>query len=306
MIKRPMKAPTDPVQDEELDKLTYPLVGSPKLDGFRCMTVKGLALTSSMKTFSNNFICDEFAKHSEWSGLDGEIIVGPPNSPDAFHNTSGPVRRFDGEPDFRFYVFDDFKFPHLTYEDRWLERICSSGFGPNKERLIVLEQTVLHNPDDVLEYERVMLEAGYEGAMIRSLSGKYKEGRCTFREMNIFKRKPFVECEAVIIGFEEALENQNEQELNELGLSKRSHNRENMVPKGTLGAFILKSPLWEKPFRAAPGKGFTAADRQQMWNLRQGLLGYPATVKYQKYGSRERPRMPNVIKLRPLWDLSEE
>ena len=304
MIKRPMKAPTDPVQDEELDKLTYPLVGSPKLDGFRCTVVNGSPLTSSMKSFMNRFICEEFSCYGELTGLDGEILVGSPNSPDAFHNTSGPVRRFDGEPDFRFYVFDDFTHKERSYEDRWLLRSSLNRYG--NPRVVVLEQRLLRCPDEVLRYEKEMLEIGYEGAMIRSLSSQYKEGRCTFREMNIFKRKPFVECEAVIIGFEEALENQNEQEVNELGLSKRSHNRENMVPKGTLGAFILKSPLWKKPFRSAPGKGFTAADRQQMWNLRQGLLGYPATIKYQKYGSREKPRMSNVIKLRPLWDLSEE
>jgi DNA ligase-1 len=290
------------VQDEDLDKLVYPLVASPKLDGFRCTVVNGSPLTSSMKPFMNRFICEEFANYPWLSGLDGEIIVGPPNTPDAFHNTSGPVRRFDGEPDFKFYVFDNFSNKSLTYDERWLLKNHLYSWS----RVVVLPQSLLKNPDDVKEYERIMLESGYEGAMIRSLNGRYKEGRCTFKEMNIFKRKPFVECEAVIIGFEEALENQNEQEVNELGLSKRSHKQENMIPKGTLGAFILRSPLWEHSFSAAPGKGFTAADRLQIWTVRQSLLGRPATVKYQKYGSRERPRMPSVIKLRPLWDLSEE
>lgn len=299
MIKRPQKAPTDPVQDEDLNKLVYPLVGSPKLDGFRCTVINGSPMTSSMKPFMNHFICEEFGNYPWLSGLDGEIIVGPPNSPDAFHNTSGPVRRFDGEPDFKFYVFDNFRYKHLPYEERWLLSQPPTDLG----RIVVLPQTLLKNPDDVREYEKSVLEEGFEGVMLRSLNSKYKEGRCTFKEMNIFKRKPFVECEAVIIGFEEALENQNEQEINELGLSKRSHNRENMIPKGTLGAFILKSPLWEKSFRAAPGKGFNADTKLLIWLQRDNYIGLPATIKYQLYGSRERPRMPSVIKLRPLWDL---
>lgn len=298
-IRRPQKAPTDPITDEELNKLIYPLVGSPKLDGFRCTVINGCPTTSSMKPFQNRFICEEFSNYPWLSGLDGEIIVGSPTSPDVFHNTSGPVRRFDGEPDFKFYVFDDFSNKDSSYEERWLLKNDIFDWS----RIVVLEQCLLKCPDDVLAYEKEILSLGYEGVMIRSLSERYKEGRCTFRDMNIFKRKPFVECEAVIIGFEEAMENQNEQEVNELGLSKRSHKKENLIPKGTLGAFILKSPLWEKSFSAAPGRGFTADTKLLIWLQRDNYIGLSATVKYQLYGSRERPRMPSVIKLRPLWDL---
>jgi len=292
-----MKAPLEIISDQQLEQLTYPMIGSPKLDGFRC-TVADQPYTSSMKPFANHFVRKELC-HPDYAGLDGEIIVGDPKDPDVFHNTSGPVRRFEGRPDFRFYVFDSTANKNLAYYDRWLNAM-PEDFG----RLIVLEQRILKNPDDVLAYEQEMLETGFEGAMIRSLTGKYKEGRCTFREMNIFKRKPFVDIEAVIMGFEEAMENCNEQVISELGLSKRSHNKENMYPKGTLGSFILWAPPWKKVFRAAAGKGFTDVIKQAIWNNRNQYLGEFVTVKYQKYGSRDAPRLPSVIKLRPSWDVS--
>lgn len=303
MICRPIKAPTEPIQDEQLNRLLYPVVGSPKLDGFRCLVGHNGPLTSTMKPFLNRFVQQELSVKGLY-GLDGEIIVGPPNSPDAFHNTSGPVRRFDGEPDFKLYVFDSFVYHNQPYYDRWLDNPEKFHSFKDNPRIIVLEQRVLYSPKEVLEYEQLMLAEGYEGAMIRDITGRYKEGRCTFNELNIFKRKPFVDAEAVIVGFTEAMLNLNEAYVDERGLSKRSSAKDGKVPKGTLGSFILKSPLWGKAFSAAPGKNFDERQRQRMWDLREHLLNTTVTFKYQKHGSRERPRIPSVIKLRPNWDLT--
>ena len=296
-MKRPMKAPIDPVEDKDLNKLIYPIVGSPKLDGFRCMIVDKVPLTSRMKIWPNPYVREMLSK-AKFNGLDGELLIGDPKDPNAFWNTSGALRRHYGEPDFRFYVFDNFIKGEKPYNERWI-----SSKKVKDSRIIVLEQKLLRTPEEVIAYEKKMLAQGYEGAMIRSLDGRYKQGRCTFNEMNIFKRKPFVECEAVIIGFEESMLNMNVKFTDERGLSKRSSHKENMVPKGTLGAFILKSPIWEKEFRARAGEGFNQEMKQKIWDNRFDYINQMATVKYQKYGSREAPRQPSVIKIRPLWDL---
>jgi DNA ligase-1 len=299
-INRPMKAPTDPITDSELKTLHYPVVGSPKLDGFRCI-IDGVPLTSSMKPFTNRFVAEELKK-PVYNSLDGEIIVGSPfkenEEDDVFYRTSGPVRRFDGKPDFTFYVFDSWKDGHLTYQKRWIQ---APKLKDN--RIVVLEQRLLHNSDEVISFEQEMVGLGYEGAMIRSLDGKYKEGRCTLKEMNIFKRKPFEECEAEIIGVEEQMANLNEAVIDSRGLSKRSSHQANLVPKGTLGKFILQSHSFNKSFKAAPGKGFDAKKRQEIWDNKEAYIGQIVTVKYQKYGSIDAPRQPNVIKIRPSWDL---
>lgn len=291
-ISRPMKAPSDPITDDQLQYLRYPIVGSPKLDGWRC-TVSDVPKTSSMKDWPNLFIRQELSDSMYW-GLDGEILVGAPNDPKAFFNTDGPVKSRGGEPDFRFYVFDRINAPNWSYKDRWLD-------DPPKQdgRIVVLEQRLLRTPEEVLQYERDMIAQGYEGAMIRSLTGFYKQGRCSYREMNVFKRKPFAEVEGVIVGFIESMENLNEQKMNETGHMRRSHHQANMRPKGTLGSFVIKCDKWPgRELTVAPGEGYDMSWRQDVWNHRESYLGKVATIKYQLYGSRDAPRIPSVTQIR--------
>jgi len=307
-IRRVMKAPTDPILDSELKTLLFPLVGSPKLDGFRCIVGDDGGLTSSMKPFSNRFVA-ETLRNPIYHGFDGEIVVGKPykenEEDDVFHRTSGPIRRFDGEPDFTLFAFDLWKMGDLSYKDRWLDSyhsLYSERISPNT-RLVVLEQRLLHTSDEVISFEQEMVDKGYEGAMIRSLNGRYKEGRCTLREMNIFKRKPFEECDAEIIGLEEQMANLNEKITDSRGLSHRSSHQANRHPKGTLGMFVLQSVRWNKPSKASAGRGFNDKQKQEIWDNRESFIGKIATIKYQKYGSIEAPRMPKVIRIRDSWDL---
>jgi DNA ligase-1 len=244
-----------------------------------------------MKNISNLF-AKKVLTVPAFENLDGELIVGDPRDPDAFHNTSGPLRKYSGEPDFKFYMFDCFEDPEEPYVKRWAEAISRSH-----DRLIILEQVVLHYPEEVFAYEETKLNEGYEGIMVRLPYAPYKYGRCTYNEMNMFKRKPFVITSATIIGFNEAMMNANEQTTNELGLSKRASNMENLIPKDTLGSFILTSSLWAKPFNARLGKGFTAEDNQAVWDARNEYMERNVLIKYQKHGSKDAPRIPSVINM---------
>ncbi|MFM7851045.1 MAG: hypothetical protein ACKO96_03815, partial [Flammeovirgaceae bacterium] len=62
-----------------------------------------------------------------------------------------------------------------------------------------------------------MLERGYEGVMIRGLHGPYKQGRATLKQGWLMKLKEFDDDEAVIIGYEEKMKNNNAAQVNELG-----------------------------------------------------------------------------------------
>ena len=75
--------------------------------------------------------------------------------------------------------------------------------------------------------------------MMRDPVGRYKLGRGTFKEGLIYKLKRFADDEAVIIGFKEQMTNNNILEKDELGYAKRSIFKENMIPAGTLGNFIV-------------------------------------------------------------------
>ena len=53
---------------------------------------------------------------------------------------------------------------------------------------------------------------GFEGAMVRSLDGRYKNGRSTLREGLLLKVKPWKDSEAEILEVYEMMRNENEEE----------------------------------------------------------------------------------------------
>lgn len=306
MIKRPMKAPSVSISDKELQELHYPVFCSPKLDGIRAMCTGTQILTSSLKPVTNKYI-QRIMSDSKYAGLDGELIVGLPynESPedDVFNRTTGAVRRFEGEPNFKLWAFDNFCNKTHSYKQRWLDDIDRNPYSSFVEKV---EQKQCLTPGQVLQYEKDCLEKGYEGIMIRSMYSPYKEGRCTFREESIFKRKLVEDDEAIIVGFEEQMENLNEKTTNELGLSTRSSSKDNLRSKGTLGAFILRSSLWEGTFNCGTIKGGTIAMRQTIWDNPNAYMGKIVTYKYQKYGSIDKPRQPIVKGFRDENDMSIE
>jgi DNA ligase-1 len=169
--------------------------------------------------------------------------------------------------------------------------------------IVVVEQTPIQNFEELLLFEKMVVNKGYEGAMIRSFDGVYKEGRTTLREQNIFKRKPVSDAEALVVGFNEQMKNNNEKTLNELGKNVRSSHKENKTPAGTLGSFILKCDLWDEPFHC--GSGMTDGLKQDIWDHKDEYMGLTVVFKYQAYGSREAPRQPIFKGFRDQDDMVE-
>ncbi len=302
MIK-PMKAPTKPITDDEIKSLLIsgPLIGSPKLDGFRgfvCPETNTL-LSNSRKPYPNKHVQSVMSDKC-YAGLDGEFIIGDPNDPMVFNNTSGPLRRHSGEPAFTFYIFDSMLDPEMPYDKR-LASLEAYAYLPYIE---VLDSIKLYTFEDVLTYEEQMLHAGYEGIMLRDPNGVYKFGRTTLRERNIFKRKPFDDAEAVIIAANEMMENCNEAFTDEMGRTKRSTCQNNLMGKNTLGSFDLKCDLWDNVFNCGTMMNVTQERRKEMWERRNELIGKTITFKYQRYGSIDAPRIPVFMRFRDDWDMS--
>ncbi len=289
MIKKPQKALSESITNEQLAVVIKQhgyVLGSPKLDGYRCLTQNG-AFTSSMKKITNLHTQD-ILTDCMYNGLDGELIVGKPNIPEAFNNTTGPIRRMLGNPDFMFYVFDRHDLSDTMYSSR-LDTLDSFSEIPHVH---IVKQTKLYSVDEVVAYELKCVNGGFEGAMIRTSTGKYKAGRCTLREQNIFKRKPTEDDECTIIGFEEQMMNLNKSKKNEMGNMVRSSHKGNKVGKGTLGKFLVESPKWENPFAIGTGKGLTNELRQKIWDNQSYYMKQTITYKFQLYGSIDAPRQP--------------
>jgi DNA ligase 1 len=280
--------------EAELDKLKFPLYASPKLDGIRCSIVNGAALTRTLKAIPNRTVSEQLSIDG-LSGLDGELIVGPPNAHDVYRTTVSGIMSRDGAPEYTYHVFDIH-----NLEGGWQTRYDAlydavSGVG----RIQVLPHTLIFGHDELVDYEQRMLRDGYEGVILRHPDAPYKFGRSTMREGYLMKLKRFMDAEAEVIGVIEELHNGNEAQTNELGRTKRSSHKENKTGKGRMGALLVRDLNIGVEFQI--GTGFTDADKEWWWSgSRTGLI---VKYKYFPVGVKDLPRHPVYLGLRDSSDL---
>jgi len=287
--------------------LRFPLFGSAKLDGVRCLVVEGKAVSRTLKPLPNRHVQEKFARFADClEGMDGELIVGDPTAPDVYRTTVSAVMSEDGAPDFSFYVFDQFATDH-AYSDRLQLVHELTAAWPGWVR--ALDQAWLDNKQQVEDLEERLLSQGYEGVILRDPYGRYKQGRSTVREGILLKLKRLQDAEAEIIGFEERLHNGNAATLDERGYTKRSSHRENKIGTDSLGAFVVRgvdgSPFDGIEFCIGIGKAgsLTDADRTKLWQQRDALLGKVVKFAFFPVGVKERPRHPAFLGFRDRIDM---
>lgn len=304
---KPMLAAS--VSTEDLAKLSYPKIVQIKYDGIRAVLNNGRTQTRSGKLVPNESIQKFFADLSQYHpeasayGLDGEILVGEPNSPNICMKTTSGVMSKSGDPDFTFYAFDLVNLAGHLYTARrqilqiLIERLPASF----KNRIKLVSEFEANTPDEVLDYYGQFIGHGLEGAILRDPTATYKYGRSTLKQQKLLKIKDFRDAEALVVGFEELHRNHNEATTNSLGYTTRSSHKGNLEAAGTLGALIVKAPEWNAPFRI--GTGFDAAYRQQIWNTRHLYKGRLVKFKYLAAGIKDLPRHPVFISFRDPTDL---
>lgn len=270
----------------------YPILGSLKLDGIRCLIHGGKPVSRTLKLIPNLFV-QEILSDPSLEGLDGELIVGDMNDPKGFNKTTSGIMSRDGEPDFTFHVFDTLYHGSLPYTERY-KRIPEQIEG--RERIKILDLKELFTEEDLLDYEGRAVLNGYEGVCLRDPNGPYKFGRSTEKEGYLLKMKRFEDDEAVIIGFEEALSNQNKAMFNIYGNIERSSHKENMIPKNTLGKIIVRSFNFTEEFGI--GSGFDDAQRKHIWENKELYLHTIVKYKFQPHGVKDRPRLPIFLGFR--------
>ena len=290
MTFQPMLSAT--VTDAGLDKLKYPVLVSPKLDGIRAVKRDGLVLSRKLKPIRNRFVQECLRALPD--GFDGELIVGPPNAADVFKRTTEGVMSADGEPDFRYYVFDvlwngeakekAFSYRHHVLSD-WVSDVGQ------ETRAVLVEHRVAASPDEVRSLEERCVTEGYEGIMIRSTAGPYKFGRSTLKEGYLLKLKRWEDAEYEVYDFIEQMRNENELEEDERGYAKRSKAKTGLVGAAKVGAVLVRSVL-PSGHIAEVGSGFTDEQRIDMWQNREAYIGRVMTVKYQGFTPDGKLRFP--------------
>lgn len=282
----------------ELQKIRFPVMVSPKLDGIRCLVHNGVGYSRSLKPIPNAFVQSVF-KSGLYDGLDGELIVGPANAPDVYRVTNSGVMSKDGEPDFTFHVFDRWELHGQGFSSRLDSIGANVGIYPAHHQLELVPQTPVRDMFGLLAFETTQLELGYEGIMGRSLTGTYKFGRSTVKDGILWKLKRFTDSEFKVVGFEERMHNANEAFTDELGRTKRSSHQENKVGRGDLGAIVLDHPAGT----FTCGTGFDDALRSEIWANRDRYLGQWAKVKHFEIGAKDKPRFPVFLGWRDERDL---
>ena len=274
----------------DLDNIKFPVMASPKLDGVRVIVHDGVVYSRNFKRIPNDHVQALFGR-KECEGFDGELIVGDVTSDTVFQATTSGVMTGAGKPDVTLHAFDFIgSMSHFKFRYEVLV-----GLANKLKHVQVVPHVLINNLEELNAYEEECVAQGYEGIMIRDPKGKYKHGRSTTKEGGLLKIKRFEDDEAVVIGVEELMTNNNEQELDNLGHKVRSSKKEGMVPAGKLGALIVKHKTFGE-FKI--GSGFTEDARIELWRERDELKGRLAKFKYQPSGVKDKPRFPVFLGFR--------
>jgi DNA ligase-1 len=268
---------------DNLELLRFPVIASAKLDGIRCVIDNGVAISRNGKPIRNKYIQQIIG------GLDGELIVGPPNGDGVFNRTTSGVMSADGEPDFTFWIFDDYNMAMTSFERRVLS--LQDRKLEATPRLTLLPQVTINSLSELNAFEKQILEAGYEGVMLRRPDGPYKQGRSTLNEQILLRLKRFRDGEAIVIDIEEGKINDNEIAMSPLGYAKRSTHQANMRRANRVGTLICSDIATGERLRVSPGR-MTAEQRNRYWVFPALIIDKQIKYKCFDYGAIDTPRFP--------------
>ena len=297
---------TKPVLAVDFDqaKLTYPILALPKIDGVRGLHLYGQPnLTGrSLKPFGNKLVPLVFPN---LEGIDGELTYGPTTAPDLCRTTTSVVNTHDDDRAHSL-VLNAFDYitpdtVHLGYLARYkaLQQLLLTNYNTNV-RLVPYK--VINSLEELLIYESTVLQQGYEGVILRSPDGLYKNGRTTVREGTYLRIKRFVQEDAVVLSLVEAMENTNEATTNALGNTERSTHQGNLVPKGMIGSLICCDVKSGQKITVSPG-ALTHDQRTYYWNNQHELVGQTISYKFFDHGIKDKPRFPSYVSIRIPEDL---
>ncbi len=284
----------------------FPYYASPKIDGLRALVKDGTVYSKTMKPLPCKKLHELFG---HLHGADSEITVGPCSKQhpedDVFDRSRGQIMQINGDADFQIWIFDRWDVPHLPAFERLKYEFNWHGQHELNARVNFVVHEIIKTKEELDAYLKCCMDQGFEGAMIRTMNGRYKYGQSTEKEGFLLKLKPLNTSDALIIGYEEQYTNTNEATIDELGHTKRSSSKAGKVPKGTFGAFIARDVTTGVEFRVGNGLGLTQAKRDEFWANRENLVGRYLTYSYQEIGTKNAPRLPQFLHFRDATDISE-
>ncbi len=298
-----MLYPNEAVKAEDVK---YPQLISTKMDGLRCIITDGKVLSRTFKPIQNLSLVKRLQPLVEFAKKNDLLIDGELYSPDIpFNALSGEIRRIDSEApaSIKFHAFDCLDPKQLNMEagDRYAV-LCKfvSDFmktNENANKLItVVQQDIVYNAEEVMATYETYLERGFEGAILKSPTSKYKFGRVTVKSGDGYKLKPYMSFDAVIIGIEEATvaREGSEKKLDAFGHSKTSAKLEDRIPCGKAASFIV---MFEG-FECRPTLPKTDEEKIYIFEHQSEFIGRPIEFGGMRVGSKDRVRHPKYLRMR--------
>lgn len=302
MSFKPLKA-----CDWDETKVKFPLLAQPKIDGVRGLHPKDFMVARTLNRHANKFVSTSPKyNNSSLRGIDSELTLGDDiTRGDLCRITSSALSTIEGEPNIFINAFDicDPCVADVPYQKRY-DMLQQHVYNMNRagfNHIKIVESHLCKNLDEFLELEERWLDLGIEGGILRALDGRYKHGRSTVREQYSMRVKRFVDEEAIIVGFTEAMENLNEATVDALGYTKRSSHQANKVGKGMVGNIIMHNDEMGD-FEVGPGN-LTHEERVIMWVARYNYIGKIGKFKHFPRGRKVGYRFPTFISLRDPNDM---
>ena len=314
---KPMRA-----SDWVEEKLRFPVVAQPKIDGVRSCNFSGRLYARTLKQHRNKFTTTFFSR-AELNGFDGEMAAQANNHPDLCRLTTSALSTIEGQPYIEWWLFDyataeTIFLPYHVRMSLLTDKLKSLNTKieilPQLTRIHIVPSVQVSCLEELNYYEELWLQQGYEGVIVRDPLGYYKQGYSTVREGGMLRIKRFFDAEAIVEKIVEGNMNTNQAQINELGQTSRSTHQENMIPNGQVGSMIcrlvkdLKSAdgkilvSKETPIEVSPGK-MSHEDRAYYFKNQDKIIG--SIIKFQFFpkGIKDKPRFPTFQSFRSKEDL---
>lgn len=247
-------------------KVKFPCILQPKLDGHRCL-IKIIANNVRMYTRTGKPIktmphIEAALKHLPDMVLDGELY----NADLSFEELTGYIKRKNLKPGYtkiQYWIYD------IIYDADQITRLeyINSLVYFNAHPVYKLRFDIAHTKSQLQAYRDLYIARGFEGAMLRNMYAKYKEGR----SFDLLKLKDMQDAEYTILDIIE-------------GRGKM---------KGC-AIFVCDTP--SGPFTVKM-KG-TLKSLEEYLNNKVAYIGKRLTVQFQELSTKGIPRFPVGLRVR--------
>ena len=313
-IKTCMKGPNEVVPFDH-PAIRYPQLASTKMDGFRLINLCGEHLLSpALKPFPNMGMTRHLESFLNFCRHNRIVTDGEFWSPTLTFQQLQSIVRSQHAPipdDLKYHVFDMMTEHEWDndFEGEFLNRYLNysqtlQGF----ENVVPVEQWQVNSAAEAETFFNGQLENGQEGMILRQPQARYKHGRTTLKQDGMWKFKEFLTHDAVIVGMEqgEKMRADLERGTDVLGRLERTYRQADYEPSGMCGAFVCKQEGVDGTFKVKPGKGHDNALKFQWWSsysrYPEKWHGTHLEYKFMPHGTMDKPRIGNLVRLRPDLD----